>query len=223
MDLKLVLISDTHGKHDQLGVLPEGDVLVHAGDWSMMGTRQAALEFIEWFAAQPHPYKALIAGNHDWIAEKQPHTFLGMIPLSIRYLNDSGCEIEGVRFWGSPVQPWFHDWAFNRARGEDIKRHWDMIPNDTDVLVTHGPAMYHGGVTEEGDEVGCEDLLLAIKRIRPQVHVCGHIHEGYGQWELQHADGRSTTLVNASVVNRRYQVANAPVCVTVHGRHAKDE
>lgn len=216
MSLKLVAISDTHGKHDELGTLPDGDVLVHAGDWSMMGRLEQAAEFLHWFGNQPHAHKVLIAGNHDWIAEKGRDIFLTMIPPGVHYLEDSECEIEGIRFWGSPVQPWFHNWAFNRARGEEIARHWNLIPDDIDVLVTHGPAEGYGGLTSGGGEVGCSDLLQAIERVRPQVHVCGHIHEDYGQWRHVYEDGSFTTLINASVVNRRYEVANAPVCVVVH-------
>ncbi|HND88343.1 MAG TPA: metallophosphatase domain-containing protein, partial [Saprospiraceae bacterium] len=136
--MRLVFISDTHSQHGSLQV-PEGDVLLHCGDFSKRGELDEVGRFLEWFGAQPHLYKVLIAGNHDFLAEEQPDVFASLVPEGVIYLNDSGCRIEGVHIWGSPIQPWFFDWAFNRRRGPDIRRHWDLIPEDTDILLTHGP------------------------------------------------------------------------------------
>lgn len=201
------MISDTHGQHRDLP-LPEGELLVHAGDLSSKGKQHEIEDFLEWFAAQPHPHKVFVAGNHDFFAEEQPEAMARLIPEGVTYLNDSGVEVEGIRIWGSPVQPWFHDWAFNRQRGADIARHWELIPNDTDLLITHGPPFGILDETARGPRVGCEELTQAVERIRPRVHVFGHIHEAYGTLEQE-----GTLYVNASVLNLRYYLVNPPVVV----------
>lgn len=204
--MKFIAISDTHGQHTKLS-LPEGDVIIHAGDISGRGTENQVRDFIEWFSSLDYQYKIFIAGNHDFFLEKVCETEIHkLIPENVIYLNDSGIEIEGIKIWGSPVQPWFHDWAFNRQRGADIKRHWDLIPHNTDVLITHGPVKGILDQTVYGQEVGCEDLLEAVKRINPSFHVCGHIHEAYGE---QISDG--TRFINASILNEDYFLVNSPV------------
>ncbi len=136
--MKIVFISDTHGRHEDVK-LPQGDVLIHAGDISRTGKSVEVEAFLKWLSHQTHKYKILIAGNHDWYFESNSKIMIdSRMPDNIIYLNDSGCEIEGVRFWGSPIQPEFGNLAFNRKRGEDIKEHWDLIPLNTDILITHG-------------------------------------------------------------------------------------
>lgn len=124
------------------------------------------------------------------------------------YLEDSGVAIEGLRIWGSPVQPWFGGWAFNRDRGPAINRHWRMIPNDTHILITHGPpAGYLDSINGYG--VGCEDLRRRIAKL-PELRmlVCGHIHEGYGI----EACG-PITIVNASRCDAHYMPVNEPIVI----------
>ena len=128
----------------------------------------------------------------------------------IIYLNDSGIEIEGTKFWGSPIQPWFHDWAFNRVRGEEIKRHWDLIPMDTDVLITHGPPFGLLDMCANGERVGCKDLLETIAKIRPRVHAFGHIHEKYG---IARVD--KTIFVNACCLNESYVPTHNPIDIEI--------
>ncbi len=204
--MKFTFISDTHGKHELIR-LPAGDVLVHAGDFSMRGSLPEVETFLRWFEEQPFQHRILVAGNHDFLAEREPGIFRALIPDSIIYLEDSGVEIDGVRIWGSPITPWFFDWAFNRQRGADIRRHWDLIPDDTDLLITHGPPY---GILDEvlrdPRPVGCRDLLRRAEQVQPRVHVFGHIHEGYGR--LRH---NSTLYINASVLDVRYQPVNKPV------------
>jgi Icc-related predicted phosphoesterase len=204
--MKVIAISDTHSYHDQL-VLPEGDMLIHAGDVSKRGDEPEILHFLEWLDNQPFTHKIFIAGNHDFFFEGKSKSYIASkIPSSITYLNDSGITIEGINIWGSPVQPWFYDWAFNRKRGSDILKHWDLIPKDTNILITHGPVAGILDKTVYGSSVGCEDLKNTVKRIKPQFFICGHIHEGYGIEKQS-----STTYINASVVNVKYQVVNPPI------------
>ncbi len=204
--MKLICISDTHEKHARL-YLPEGDVLIHAGDMSSRGFKSEIDAFMGWFTVQPHPYKILIAGNHDFFFEKATEEEIqAKIPDNVIYLNDSGCEINGVHFWGSPIQPEFYNWAFNRKPGNDIKKHWDLIPNNTDVLITHGPPFGILDKTIRGKNVGCHDLLEAVNTIQPKVHVFGHIHEAFGVLETEH-----TTFVNASVLDQSYYLTNEAV------------
>lgn len=202
--MKIVMLSDTHARHAGLKV-PEGDLLIHAGDFSSRGRLPEVVEFLHWFAALPHPHKVLIAGNHDFLAEQNPGLFKSLIPEGIHYLNDSACTIEGIQIWGSPVQPWFHNWAFNRQRGSEIRRHWDMIPEGTDILIVHGPPFGIGDLTVSGEQVGCKDLLERILAIRPKLCVFGHIHEAHGAW-LQ----EGTLFANVSVLDFNYKLSKDP-------------
>lgn len=203
--MRFVFISDTHGYHKDL-VLPEGDFLIHAGDLTGKGEAWQVKQFMEWFATQPHPHKVFVAGNHDFLAEKAPEAFADLIPEGLHYLNDSGIELEGIRIWGSPIQPWFHNWAFNRQRGEESAKHWDLIPNETDLLITHGPPMGILDKTAMGPRVGCEELMKRVKEIQPKIHTFGHIHEAYGQLIQE-----GTHFINASVLNLQYKLVNAPI------------
>lgn len=207
--MEIVFISDTHSYHDQL-VLPKGDMIIHAGDLSKRGSEHEIAAFIAWFEKLDFKYKIFIAGNHDFYFERAPASSIEkIVPDSIHYLNDSGVEIEGIKIWGSPVQPAFFDWAFNRVRGEDIKKHWDLIPKDTDILVTHGPPYGILDKTIRGENVGCEELSNFLKTAPIKINVYGHIHEAYGMRVVNH-----TKFINASVVNLNYQVVNPPIKVS---------
>lgn len=203
----IVAISDTHTKHWGMEI-PEGDILIHAGDFSNRGSLAEAQDFLHWYGSLPHPRKILVAGNHDFAAEKEERAFLYGIPAVVTYLNEFGVYLpeHDLNIWGSPVQPEFCNWAFNRRRGPEIVEHWARIPEDTDILVTHGPP--HGilDMTRQYVQAGCEDLLEAVRRVKPKVHIFGHIHEGYGMREI---DG--TVFVNASQLDERYCHTNKPV------------
>jgi Icc-related predicted phosphoesterase len=136
-----------------------------------------------------------IAGNHDFFFEEAPLSEINaLIPNNVIYLNDSGVHIEGIKIWGSPVQPRFYDWAFNRDRGEHIKKHWDLIPKGTDILITHGPAYGILDLTMDMRQVGCEELRKKVEEIKPKYHVFGHIHESHG---IKTEEG--TVFINASI------------------------
>jgi len=206
--VKLVLISDTHTRHEGVDV-PPGDVLIHAGDITGSGGLKAVEHFAAWFERQPHPHKVVIAGNHDFCFERTPAEAEALLSFAT-YLRDSETTIDGVRFWGSPWQPWFMDWAFNLQRGAEIRAKWDLIPDGIDVLITHGPPRGHGDLMVSGEHVGCDDLLDALRRVKPRLHVFGHIHEGYGT-----SHEGETTCVNASTCDVGYRPVNAPVVVDV--------
>lgn len=209
--MEITFISDTHwlvrdaqDRLDMEDLLPGGPILVHAGDVSGRGTETEIRQFLDWFSKLPYMHKVLIAGNHDFFFEvAKPEEVAALIAEypGITYLNDSGATIEGIKFWGSPVTPFFHNWAFNRWPNE-IKPHWDMIPEGIDVLITHGPPKGILDYTEyDRDNVGCSLLLEKVKQIKPKVHVFGHIHEARGKKEIE-----DTIFINASMVTLRYEL-----------------
>ena len=209
--MNITCISDTHNQHNNIPskYLTGGDCIIHSGDVSGRGTRQEIELFLEWYSGLPYTHKVLIAGNHDFFFEEAPEyeieAVLAKYP-NIIYLNDSGIEIEGLKIWGSPVQPWFHSWAFNR-KGTEICKHWDLIPLDTDILITHGPAKGYLDLTLHGDVTGCPYLLDKISEMTNlKLFVHGHIHEAYGRVDFP--DGG--VFLNASVLNARYVMSNLP-------------
>jgi predicted phosphodiesterase len=222
MKLTATAISDTHNKHRKI-LLPNSDVLIHAGDFSSRGFKHEIEEFLNWLMRRPNPYKIFIAGNHDISFEnRNKGEEWGFVNEAIDkftkdptcfYLENSGCQIEGVNFWGSPYTPRFgRGWAFNSDRGPDIRKHWDLIPRDTHVLITHGPAHCKVDRADPNnwrpfhEYVGCEQLAWVIKDIKPLVHICGHVHEAYG------VDvDMDTVYINAATCNLRYEPINKPV------------
>lgn len=216
----LIFISDTHTKHyeidKQLREIYENNpnaILVHSGDISYRGRVWEVQEFIEWYSSLPFKNKIMIAGNHDFLFESDPEKaeeLLKEFGPEIIYLNDSGVEVEGLNFWGSPVTPWFHDWAFNRVE-ETISYHWELIPDNVDVLITHGPPYLTLDSTRSGLRVGCPILAERIKKITSiKVHVFGHIHEAAG---IVEKDG--VIYVNASTLDLYYDVKNSPVILSI--------
>ncbi len=180
--VRIVAMADTHGEHAALH-LPEGDVLIHAGDLTQRGTASELKAVADFLRAQPHPHKVVVAGNHDFLLQDSPAEARALFE-GLTYLEDAEATVAGLRVWGSPWQPWFHDWAFNLRRGRDIDAKWQLIPQGIDVLVTHGPPEGLGDRCWDGRRVGCADLLRHLHRVRPQVHLFGHIHEDRGQFQL---------------------------------------
>lgn len=195
--MRLVLVSDTHNQHRKLKV-PDGDVLLHAGDMTEMGLKPQIEAVGAWLRELPHRHKVVIAGNHDFLFQTNPGKAKVALGPGIHYLKDSGVEIDGIRFWGSPWQPWFYDWAFNLPIGPLLKAKWDRIPVNTDVLLTHGPPKGILDTTYSGNEVGCPDLRdRVLQGLKLKLHVFGHIHESYGQVRLE-GYGADTLFVNAA-------------------------
>ncbi len=205
--MRIVFISDTHTLHDAVEV-PEGDVLVHAGDFSSRGLTHEVTAFAEWFRRHGHPHKIVVAGNHDFLCEREPEKAREILG-DVTYLDTEGVVVEGLKVWGSPWQPWFHDWAFNLPRGEELAEHWALAPSGVDMLVTHSPPMGCLDRTVRGEHVGCADLEAALLRIQPRVHVFGHIHEAAGT-VVRHDE---SLAINASNCDVRYRPVNPAVCV----------
>lgn len=232
--MKIVTISDTHMTEPEL---PKGDILIHAGDMTYRGTPQEIGKQRRYLERQLNTkFKHVIVcpGNHDFGFESEFLKYKDDFENSgLILLNDSGITIEGLNIWGSPITPFFHSWAFNRYRGEDINKHWDLIPDNTNILITHGPP--HGildtVITRERDivgydqyyraktvvrreyieHVGCEDLLEKIKRLKElKLHVFGHLHNGYGQEEHF-----GVKFINAASLDDDYQPAHKPIIVEI--------
>lgn len=204
--MKIVVISDTHGQHSYLD-LPSGDLIIHCGDVSKRGSEEEIIDFLNWFESLHFKHKVFIAGNHDFYFERAGMDEIQrMIPTGVIYLNDTSVQIEHLTLWGSPITPWFYDWAFNRHRGSDIKKHWDLIPTNADIIITHGPVSGILDKTVNNDHAGCADLYKRISEVKPKVHLCGHIHEAYGSRFVN-----DTHFINASVLNENYYLVNRPI------------
>ena len=214
MKKKITFISDTHNKHKHLtskgmgNILGSGDYLVHAGDCTSMGSKNEITQFLEWFSNTDFKHKIFIAGNHDFGFEQQTDIVQEYKDMGVIYLFDNDVTIDGIKFYGSPWQPEFHNWAFNLPRGEELAQKWEQIPNDVDVLITHGPAYGILDYAPIGGHVGCEELYRKIVEVKPKIHVCGHIHDGYGQKTMGGIE-----FLNASVLNDRYEHAHKPIVV----------
>jgi len=211
--VKAVLLSDTHEAHELVRV-PEGDVLIHSGDATLRGMRDAVLRFLDWFSTQPHRHKVLVAGNHDrWFQEEPARAATECIQRGIVYLLDRAAWIEGKKFYGSPWQPKFCDWAFNLGSVSELASKWDRIPEDTEVLVTHCPPhrIFDMG---EHERMGCIALRHRVLRGLPKLrlHTFGHVHPAYGGREnVRRSDGRTTMFVNAATCNSFYIPSHKPV------------
>jgi Icc-related predicted phosphoesterase len=214
--------------------LPKGDVLIHAGDISNKGGEVDVTNFIYWFQnIEGFDTKIFISGNHDFCFEKvnQPHhkgdydwlnNLMSSENLSqsdVTYLQDDFIIIESsefsrpIKFYGTPWQPWFYDWAFNLPRfGDELQAKWSFIPEDTDVLITHGPPNgildLVNNFRQPNRNVGCESLRFHVERVKPALNVFGHIHEGYGVKQVN-----DTLFVNASICTAGYEPTNKPIII----------
>lgn len=221
--MRIVCISDTHSLHTGMDALPKGDLLIHAGDVTNVGRENEVRDFIEWFnGIEGFKRKIFIAGNHDLSFENEP-TWLNrylykpiMDEHNTIYLEDESFELidpefsRPIKFYGSPWQPEFFNWAFNLPRNSEVlKEKWDNIPNDTDILITHGPP--HGirdFVVDRGgtQAVGCELLRERVDELNLLMHVFGHIHGAYGVAYI-----KNTVYVNPCICTEQYRPINRPL------------
>lgn len=199
--MRLVVISDTHGLHNGIQELPDGDVLIHAGDFMNSGYDPADIQsFNRWLGEQPFKHRVVCGGNHDRYFQNSPQQARALL-TNANYLEDDGITIDSVSFWGSPYTPEFLNWAFMYARGLEARQHWNQIPSNLDVLITHGPLF---GILDQvmpgSTHLGCEELLKAVEEKKPKVHLFGHIHGGAGTF-----DNGITRFVNAAYLNEQYK------------------
>jgi Icc-related predicted phosphoesterase len=207
--MRFVCLSDTHKRHKEVSV-PCGDFLLGTGDYCGGGSVKSMRKFADWFASHSHKYKVMVAGNHDRCMEQGERLLVKdyIKGLGIIYLEHEPETIAGLKFFGSPFQPEFNHWAFNVPRGEMLKRKWAMIPDDTEVLLTHGPPHtigdYYNGINH-----GCEELYQRCAELKNlKLHVFGHIHDDYGAIEIC-----GTTFVNAAICDEQYEPSREPIVI----------
>ena len=223
--LRCVCISDTHTKHSMVDI-PPGDVLIHAGDFTFGGGEEEVKSFSDWLGTLDFEHKLVIAGNHEVSFDLDREEFLKPIFFkkseqtdfkeiksllkNCTYLEDSECEINGIKFYGTPHQPPYHDWGFNR-NDEEREKIFGEIPADSDVVICHGPIYQVLDKCVTGKEAGCQILRKNIlERIKPSLFVCGHIHESYGTENIE-----GVKIVNASICTFRYKPLNKPIIVDI--------
>jgi Icc-related predicted phosphoesterase len=202
--LCIVLLADTHQLHREVEV-PDGDILIHAGDFTMFSQSMNAItDFNTWLGELPHRHKILTFGNHEFFAEMDPSK-RSMLTNAVVLINE-GTEIEGLRIWGSPVTP-LYGGAFGRSSAEDRRQLYAQIPEDTDILVTHGPPFgILDSAPHSGLHSGCRELLDAVTRVRPKLHVFGHVHGAHGILR-----NNPTTFVNAALHGADGDLDQCPV------------
>jgi len=194
--MKIVAISDTHNEHARID-LPEGDMIIHAGDSCTGGTAREFYNFYKWFKSLDYKYKIFVAGNHDgYLWDQDPPPAEG-----VYYLRDNFVVIEGLKIYGSPWTSVYGDWWFMKEDYE-LTRYWNGIPHDTDILVTHSPIY---GINDYN--LGSNSLADRVKHVDLKLHVCGHIHEGYGVTVKD-----NITYVNAAIMRAR-ESFNAPIII----------
>ena len=197
--MNILHLSDTHGRHHELGELPAADVLVHSGDFTLGGSDMEALDFIEWLCNLPYSHKIFIAGNHD---DCMLDATLEGLPDNVHYLTDSSLEINGVHFHGTPMLVSMDDGEMS------MHEHYDLIPQDVDILITHRPPL---GILDgpDGFHIGSAQLLEKIKTIRPQLHLFGHDHDSYGMVQYS-----GTLFSNAALCDHSYRIVRPPQIIT---------
>lgn len=220
--MKITFISDTHAKHHSFTKhLKGGDIIIHSGDIMTSGYNvQEIIDFLEWFNDLDYAHKIFIAGNHDRMFENSPQKIAELLVRypDITYLEDSSTTVNGLNIYGSPWQPWFYDWAYNLPRnGSEIDNKWSMIPNNTDILITHSPPqsiLDTSGPPSNQPNLGCERLYRHVsERIKPLIHVFGHIHGSYGE---RLVDG--VQYINASNLDERYNAVNLPINIEINNK-----
>jgi len=212
--LQIVALSDSHNATKRVEI-PDGDILIHAGDFSFQGKSLEIQDFIEWMKEQPHKHKLWIAGNHELGIEDFPDN-ANVIDneTNSTYIHDKVIEIEGLKFLGCNFTPEFNNWAFNLTERQS-KIYWENAP-EADVVVCHGPPYgILDSVTPEYKHhrpLGCIHFKNYLERVKPKVAIFGHIHGGFGHETIKWNDDSETECFNVSVMNEQYQLTN-PVTI----------
>ena len=212
-------ISDLHGFYPEL---EGGDLLIVAGDLTARDTYVEYKKFFEWIYSQKYSKKILISGNHDnFLMKTAENSHLRRLAgydkddIEFEYLCDSGTEFEGLKIWGSPWTKTFEGInpkckAFTCDTDEELGEKWNLIPDDTDIVITHTPPYGIFDETKRKELVGSKSLLLRIAEIKPLIHCFGHIHEQGGK-QLVLLWKNGTCFINCSNVNERYKPVNKPI------------
>lgn len=217
--MKIVAISDTH-EREHFVKLPDGDVLVHSGDFTFKGEFFAIAKFCSWMKKQNHTHKLVISGNHELTLDtelsknhSQKQMILNLFAESgITYIENSSVEIEGIKFYGSPFTPRFYDWGFNVDRGPKIGEKWKNIPDDVNVLITHGPGYGTLDNTIRDGSQGCEMLAQRIPQLKQlKAHIFGHLHHDGGKM----IEKNGVKYVNGAICTDQYIPSNPPVVIEI--------
>ncbi len=202
--MRLVIISDTHNQHEELGVL-HGDVLIHCGDiGNGFGRTVGEVDSLDdWFSRQDFKRILCIGGNHDFQLEDRVGTRNPVLHHAL-YLQDEDVTIEGLHFYGAPWTPELATWAFYLPP-DMMRAKWDLIPERTDILITHTPPLDVLDRNRHGRACGCPDLGWRLTDLHPRIHCFGHVHASGGVLEIG-----GTTYVNASMVDSSYKIARRP-------------
>lgn len=198
--MKILHLSDTHNKHCDLGQMPEADVLVHSGDFTMAGSDMEALDFLEWFCDLHYKYKIFIAGNHD---DCMIDATLEGLPDNVHYLHNSGVTIDGVSFFGVPMLAEFEDGEMK------LMERYDLIPEKVDILITHRAPLGILDNTDSEIHYGSSLLLDKITAVKPKINLFGHTHDAYGITEWN-----GITFSNAAVTDWQYNLRYSPRLLT---------
>jgi len=209
--VKIVAIADPHGKYEDL-LIPKADIFICVGDFTGFGTWVENMQFFAWIRQLPCKYKILVPGNHDTDIEFNPAIYREqLLPADTFLLNNSGVNLMGLSFWGTPYTPEFNNWAFMLPR-ERMHEVWNNVPPGLDFLLTHGPAYGILDQNSSGRHCGCQALLNCVNTDKPRYHIFGHIHHSYG---------KQKKAINCSVLNDDYQLVNKPVVLQVTPRKKK--
>lgn len=218
--IRFVCLSDTHNQTDYLH-LPPGDVLLHSGDFTLQGDPLEVQQFCSFLQALPYRQKVVIAGNHDLTFDLENFRELRdrfrlkaeidaratkELLTGCTYLEDSGSFVCGYSVWGSPWTPTFYDWGFNLPIGPEIQAKWNRIPQNTEILLTHGPPYDILDRCSDGFKAGCPLLAQKVKTVKPLVHLFGHIHEAYGTRTID-----ETLYINGSNCDLGYRPVQSPI------------
>lgn len=208
--LKIVLISDLHELFREVEI-PNGDILLCAGDWTMFSrSLRFIVDFNEWLGDLPHQHKVCVPGNHETYLQSDPAN-RSLISNATLLINE-GLEIEGLRIWGSPVTPVGP--AFSMKSAEQRRLLYDTIPSETDILITHGPPR---GILDRipgsSFHAGDQELLDAVNRVRPRLHVFGHVHGAYGMFAT-----KQTLFANAALLGLNGDIEKKPFVLRMEQR-----